>query len=440
MSKYNKGILTLASTEMWERFSFYTMQYSLVLYATATLAKGGLGFTDAKALQIVGLYGGLAYATPIFGGYIADKWLGRRNAIHLGGILMAIGHFILAFGSVYDFYFSLLFLGIGCGLFKPNITSLVGDLYSKNDEKRDAGYNIFYAGINVGALLSGIIGGILNDSFGYYASFTAAGICMVVGIINFKFFSGSIKHLGAKPVKHLQENKITPFFKLSSTARNGVYLFLVLSVMNIVWQIAYAQWAGSLNLLAERNTNRVVLGYTIPTVWFESLNSLFIVLFSPLLAVFYNWLQKNNKKLDLSYKLSLGYFLQAIACFIIIPAVIHVQTNPNFQASPWYQVAFYFFSTLAELFTIPVMFAATSMLAPKGYEGRLMGVYIFTALSMGTYLAGLTASLFTSLGDTKLFLTLGVVTLFFGVIHLFINNRINKYSTQALALALEKAA
>jgi POT family proton-dependent oligopeptide transporter len=436
MFKHSKGILTLASTEMWERFSFYTMQYSLVLYATATLAKGGLGFNDSKALQIVGIYGGLAYATPLLGGYIADKWVGRRNAIHLGGILMAIGHFILAFGGIYNFYASLIFIAIGCGLFKPNITSLVGNLYSKHDEKREAGYNIFYAGINVGALLSGIIGGILNDSFGYYASFGAAGICMVVGVINFKFFSKSIRHLGTRPAKNIDlqshEIKTTPFFQLSPSARNGVYLFLFLSVMNIIWQIAYAQWAGSLNLLAERNTDRVAFGYTIPTLWFESLNSFFIVIISPVLAIFYTWLQKNKKKIDLSHKLSLGYFLQALACFIIIPAVIHVQSNPNFQASPWYQFFFYLSSTVAELFTVPVMFAATSILAPKGYEGRLMGIYIFTALSMGTYLAGETASLFTQLGDTKLFLCLGIVTFVFGVIHILINKKINKYEFAAI--------
>jgi POT family proton-dependent oligopeptide transporter len=428
MLAQNKGIISLASTEMWERFSFYTMQYSLILYTTATLSKGGLGLDDAKALQIVGLYGGLAYATPIFGGYIADKWLGRRNAIHLGGILMAIGHFVLAYGGIYNFYISLIFLALGCGLFKPNITSLVGDIYTKEDEKRDAGYNIFYAGINIGALLSGIVGGILNDNIGYYASFIAAGVCMIVGAINFKFFTSSIKNLGSKHSSLEGKNTIIPFSKLSKETKNGVYLFFTLSLMNVVWQIAYAQWAGSLNLLAERNTDRVAFGYTIPTVWFESLNSLFIVTLSPLLALFYSWLQKRNKKIDLSYKLSLGYFLQAIACFVIVPAVLHVQENPNFQANPWYQVTFYFFSTLAELFTIPVMFAATSMLAPKNYEGRLMGVYIFTALSMGTYLAGLTASLFTKLGDTKLFLCLGVVTFLFGIIHILINKKVNRYA------------
>ncbi|MES2614527.1 MAG: hypothetical protein V4591_03830, partial [Bdellovibrionota bacterium] len=152
----------------------------------------------------------------------------------------------------------------------------------------------------------------------------------------------------------------------------------------------------------------------------------------PVFAVFYTWLQKKNKKIDLSYKLSLGYFLQALACFIIIPAVIHVQGNPNFQASPWYQVCFYFLSTLAELFTIPVMFAATSLLAPKGYEGRLMGIYIFTALSMGTYLAGLTASLFTNLGMMQMFLWLGIVTVIFGIVHIFINKKINYYAIEAI--------
>lgn len=434
MLSQKKGLFTLASTEMWERFSFYTMQYSLVLYATAKLSIGGLGFDDAKALQVTGLYGGLVYATPLFGGFIADKWLGRRNAIHLGGILMAIGHFILAFQGTYNFYASLLFLSIGCGFFKPNITSLVGSLYSKSDENRDAGYNIFYGAINVGALFSGIIGGLLNDHFGYYASFGAAGICMVVGIINFKFFSGSIKHLGARP-KHTSlqpEIKATPFTLLSDAEKKGVYLFLFLCVMNIAWQIAYAQWAGSLNLLAERNTNRMLWGYSIPTVWFESLNSLFIILLSPLLAVFYSWLQRRKKKIDLSYKLSLGYFFQGLACFLIIPAVINVQTNPHFQASPWYQVSFYFFSTIAELFTNPVMFAVTSLLAPKGYEGRFMGVFIFVSLSLGTYLAGYVASLFSNLGDTKLFLTLGIVTVLFGTVHLLLNKKINYFSHKAI--------
>ncbi|MES2614528.1 MAG: oligopeptide:H+ symporter, partial [Bdellovibrionota bacterium] len=272
MFNQTKGIFALATTEMWERFSFYTMQFTLVLYATASIAKNGLGFSDSKAYQIVGIYGGLAYATPVLGGYIADKWLGRRNAIHLGGILMAMGHFILAFGGIYSFYFALIFLAFGCGLFKPNITSLVGNLYLKTDVKRDAGYNIFYAGINVGALLSGIVGGILNDKFGFYASFLAAGICMIIGVLNFKFSTDSIKHIGTKLQNDALKNKLTPFFQLSSQSRNGVYLFLILSFMNVIWQIAYCQWAGSLNILADRNTDRTVFGYTIPTLWFESLN------------------------------------------------------------------------------------------------------------------------------------------------------------------------
>lgn len=435
MFKQPKGLFTIASTEMWERFSFYTMQYSLVLYAVASIAHGGLGFSDAKSLQIVGIYGALVYATPVLGGYIADKYLGRLRAIHLGGILMAIGHFVLALENIKSFYISLIFLAIGCGLFKPNITSLVGDLYTKEDKRRDAGYNIFYAGINVGALLSGILGGILNDNYGYYASFTAAGVCMLVGVINFTLFGKSVKksmQLNTQDKKSVPVK--TPFRQLLQPEKNGIYLIIVLALVNIIWQIAYNQWAGTLNLYAERNTNRSIGSITIPTIWFESLNSLFIVTISPLLAIMYTKLSQANREIAISYKLSLGFILQGIACFIIVPAVIQIAINPHFLASPWYQVFFYLFSTLAELFTMPVMYAVLTKLSPSGYSGRLMGFFTLTSFSAGNYLAGFVGSETARYGDTNVFLGLGVVTCIFGVIFLFLNRPINSCIAKAMAV------
>ncbi len=431
MKNQPKGIIALASTEMWERFSFYTMQFSLVLYATATVAKGGLGFDDTHALRITGIYGGLVYATPVLGGYVADKWLGRRNAVMVGGLLMAMGHFVLAMGGVFHFYLSLLFLASGCGLLKPNITSLVGDLFDKGDEKREAGYNIFYAGINVGAFLSGIVGGVLNERIGFYASFLAAGCCMIVAILNFRLTAFNTLKLREQHVSATTNTKKIKFSALKETEKKDVYLFVGLCIMNVVWQIAYNQWAGSLNLLAQNNTDRFIAGFHVPVLWFESLNSFFIITLSPLFALLYIALQKRNKKISLSLKLSLGYFLMSAACLVILPAVLKVQTEQHYLTSPLYQVGFYFLSTLSELFTMPVMFSAASLLAPKGYEGRLTGFFVFTGLAMGNYLAGFTSSFFTKRGDAMLFLSLSIVTCAFGLVHILLNKKISMITEKA---------
>jgi POT family proton-dependent oligopeptide transporter len=419
-----KGLLTIASTEMWERFSFYTMQFSLVLYAVASLSHRGLGFSDEKALQIVGIYGGLVYATPLIGGYLADKYIGRIRAVHLGGILMAIGHFVLALESVASFYCSLVFLAIGCGLFKPNITSLVGDLYTKEDSRRDAGYNLFYAAINVGALLSGFLGGILNDTFGYYASFAAAGVCMLVGVGNFFFYGKNLNQCLQTNSQSLQAK--TPFKSLLSHEKKAVYLIVILSLVNIIWQIAYNQWAGTLNLYAERNTDRTIGHFTIPTIWFESLNSLFIVFISPLFAVMYTHLTKLKKEIPISYKLALGFFLQGLACFILLPAIQHIVVDAHYLASPWYQFFFYFFSTLAELFTMPVMYSLLTQLAPTEFSGRLMGFFTLTSLSAGNYLAGYVGSKASRYGDVAVFLSLGLVTCFCGFLFLLLKSPLQK--------------
>lgn len=432
MFKQPKGLLTIASSEMWERFSFYTMQYSLVLYAAAEVTKGGLGFSDAKALHLTGVYGGAVYATPILGGYLADRYLGRVRAVHIGGILMAIGHFILSFHSETALYLSLFFLAIGCGFFKPNITSLVGDLYRKNDERRDAGYSIFYSAINVGALLPGIFGGILNEKFGFYASFLLASVCMLVGVVNFFFFA---RQRGGDPMFAAPQKRSVPtppFRDLPAVQKQGVYLFLFLSLINVVWQIAYNQWAGTLNLFTDRNVDRVLFGTQVPTLWFESSNPLFIILLSPLFAWMYTKLNQQRKHIPISWKLSLGYFFQSLGCFVILPSFIHLATQSNVLASPWYLLSFYFLSTVAELFTMPVMFAATSALAPKGYEGRLMGIFIFTSLSAGSYLAGVAGSFMVNLGHTTLFLGLGLATAFVGVVCLLLGKKINFYFTKAL--------
>ena len=180
-----KGVFSLASTEMWERLSFYTMQAILVLYAAASLTKGGLGWSEKDALFITGLYGAAVYATPALGGILADRYLGSKKAVAIGGILMCLGHFILAIHSEIAFFSALILLCVGCGLLKPCISAMVGECYEEKDARRESGFALFYMAINIGGFIGPFLAGSISDNYGYHYAFATAGVGLLVGLFNF---------------------------------------------------------------------------------------------------------------------------------------------------------------------------------------------------------------------------------------------------------------
>lgn len=289
-----KGVLALASTEMWERFSFYTMQAILVLYAAASLSKGGLGWSQKDALYITGLYGAAVYATPALGGILADRYLGSKKAVALGGILMCLGHFILAIHSVVAFFTALILLCIGCGLLKPCISSMVGECYDEKDSRRESGFALFYMAINIGGFIGPFLAGSISDSYGYHYAFAMAGFGLIVGLFNFYIAcKKSLVHVGNDCVKcDVKAAKyVAPLTKVE---KRRMFVYMAMCVANIMWNIVYGLPYGLLTLYAENNINRTILGYQIPSTWYYGMYSIFIVILSPVLGAFYNFLARKN--------------------------------------------------------------------------------------------------------------------------------------------------
>lgn len=420
-----RGVLALASTEMWERFSFYTMQSILVLYAGASIAKGGMGWDDKTALMVSGMYGAAVYATPVLGGLVADKYIGAKRAVALGGILMCLGHFVLALRSEVAFFTALMLLCVGCGLLKPSITSMVGDCYSEHDERRETGFSIFYMAINIGGFIGPFLAGSLSESFGYHIAFVTAGFGLVVGLINFYIAScNSLKPVGNQPNRGTQQSQEHP--KLTRVEKQRMLVFMGMCVANIVWNIVYALPYGLLTIYAEKNVERTFLGHQIPATWFWGMYSIFIIAFSPMLGAFYNYLANKKIPFTLSNKLGIGYLSLALGCSALLPMVMKIAQDPHAQVSSTGLIIFYIIFAISELLTVPVLLSAATRLSPKRYATRMVSFNIVVSWSMGAWISGLVSSWTVNVGATSLFFVLITACTFFGVLHMLSNQKVEE--------------
>jgi POT family proton-dependent oligopeptide transporter len=420
------GLATLYFTEMWERFSFYGMRALLILYLTAAAADGGAGLTVAHAASIYGWYLFGVYAAAIPGGWIADRWLGQYRSVLLGGVLITAGHYSLA-GAGADFR---LFLGglalivVGTGLLKPNISTLVGSLYEPGDPRRDAGFSIFYMGINLGAFLAPFVCGTLGQRVGWHWGFGAAGVGMTLGLV--QLYAGR-RRLAGYPAAALaggaptsrtghrsDRGRTTPHRAdaLTSVEWRRIAAIGVFFVAAMLFWAAFEQAGSSLNLFADRLTDRHVGGFEFPSTWLQSANALFIILLAPVFAWLWVGLARRDAEPSSPIKFSLGLVFVGLGFALLVPASLLARQQP---VSPAWLLGVYLLHTIGELCLSPVGLSLVTKLAPRRLTGRMMGVW-FLATACGDKLAGTVAGFFGTLPLTALFGAICAVTVTAGLL------------------------
>jgi proton-dependent oligopeptide transporter, POT family len=409
-----RGLSTLFFTEMWERFSYYGMRAFLILYMTAAVANGGLGFDDKHAATVYGNYVGAVWLTPIVGGFIADRLLGQYRSVLLGGSIIALGHFTLAFKTLSTFYAGLALIVIGTGLLKPNVSTIVGSLYEDGDARRDAGFSVFYMGINLGAFIGPIIAGGLAQKVNWHLGFAMAGFGMVLGLIQYvvgrRHLEPGLARLAARPKPADAASGAGGGFSAEEWKRI-VVVFVLFVFASIFWG-AYEQAGSTLNLFGDRYTNNTVLGISYPSSWYVSVQALFVIALSPVFA--WIWVKLGPRQPSVPAKFALALLFAGLAFVLLVPAGAAAQGS-GIKVSPLWLVAAYFIEEWGELCLSPVGLSAVTKLAPKRIVSLMMGVF-FLSNSLGNKLAGWTAGFFSSMPLSQLFGAVAAVCLVAAVI------------------------
>lgn len=481
-----KGLYVLFATEMWERFSYYGMRALLVLYLTAQIIDGGFALDRTSALEIYAIFTGLVYLTPIVGGLLADKVLGQRKAIFIGGILMALGQFTLAYSQMGDIGSRtwLLQLGLGVlivgnGFFKPNISTMVGKLYSDHDPRKDSAFTIFYMGINLGAFLAPLVCGYLAVEFGWAYGFAAAGIGMLIGTIWFSVQGNILGNVGFAPDRDIRSKtqltlggkdwtqigmyvvsclvlvyallmlwgNIGESFKSTLTTvlaiigalalayivfsntkgsiewkRVGV--IFILCFFNIFFWAGFEQAGGTFNLFAENNTNRMIFGWEMPAAWFQSVNSIWIISLAPVVSVLWLSLSRIGKNPNIPVKFALGLIFLGIG-FVVMSAASAASAGGN-MVSPMWLVSVYFLHTVAELCLSPIGLSMISKLSPQKIVSVMMGLW-FASIALANYMAGVLESVLkNNFPEMQLFSFLTLTSICAGVILLLLSPVLKK--------------
>ncbi|MVP01665.1 peptide MFS transporter [Paenibacillus lutrae] len=443
--KHPPGLYLLFLTEMWERFSYYGMRALLVLYLTASLVSGGLGFEEQTAYMVYGIYTGACYFTPTIGGYLSDRFLGRRMAITIGGVIMAIGNFLLfAEQSQWGLYTGLALLIIGNGFFKPNISTLVGELYSENDKRRDSAFTIFYMGINLGALFAPLLTGYLAEDlfkttvdgtihYGYRYGFLAASLGMVLGQVIFTLFSPRyLGNIGKEPVgkaasadgsSQTSKTPLTPLEK-----RRTAVIVILASFVVFFWA-GFEQAGSSLTIYTNRFVDREVFGMEIPTSWFQSVNPFFIILLAPLVSMLWTRLARSKRgDLSVPVKMAIGMIMLGLGYMVLLTAVSQTGEDPESvqrRANLLFIVFTYLFHTLGELFLSPVGLSMVSRIAPAKLASLLMGVWL-ASTGVANILGGQLASFTKTLGYFEVFALIGTMAIVLGSILLVFSRKITR--------------
>jgi POT family proton-dependent oligopeptide transporter len=426
-----RGLSTLFFTEMWERFSYYGMRAFLILYMTAPVAAGGLGFADTRAAYVYGLYTGSVWLTPIVGGLIADRWLGQYRSVLIGGAVIALGHFALAFTALSFFYSGLLLIVLGTGLLKPNVSTMVGSLYPDGDHRRDAGFSIFYMGINLGATIGPLIAGYLAQRVDWHLGFACAGIGMALGLLQYVLGRKYLTRAIAKLAERRQANRQPVAGGPQSAAGGGLTVaewkrigFIVVLIMaaTLFWG-AYEQAGSTLTLFADRYTRLDVFGFSFPSSWFQSVQPIFVILLAPVFA--WLWVRLGRREPSIASKFAWGLVFMGLAFLMLIPAGTMAQSGPDVRVSPWWLFWSYAVSELGELCISPVGLSAVTKLSPARIVGLMMGVW-FLGSAFGNMLAGSAAALPTYMSLASLFTLVGVVLLVGAVVMFALNRPIRR--------------
>lgn len=399
-----RGLYILFLTEMWERFSFYGMRALLVLFLVSSVngENPGFGWTSSEALQLYGIYTFLVYLSSIPGGIIADKFIGQKKAVILGGVLLVIGHSVLALQSEMAFYIGIALIIAGVGCLKPNISTMVGGLYQKGDDRRDKGFTIFYIGINVGAFLAGIVIGYVGETIGWHYGFGLAGIGMAIGLVIFMLGHNDLKGVGEATKQLSAKDQEIISKPLTSIEKDRILVMLVSFLMIIVFWGAFEQAGGLMNLYASEKTDRVIgfLNWTVPATWFQSVNSFFIITLGiPVAAFWFNW-KKKGKEASSIFKIAIGVLIMGWGFLFMSAASLEHQAN-GASAMYWLVLA-YMFHTVGELCASPVALSFITKLAPVKYASIMMGVY-FAATGLGNYAAAWVGVWSETAGELQIF-------------------------------------
>ena len=390
-----RGLATLYFTEMWERFSYYGMRALLMLYMVGSTQQPGLGFPVGKATQIYGVYTMAVYLAGIPGGWIADRFLGHYRAVFVGGVIIACGHFSMAIPGLPFFFLGLGLIVIGTGLLKPNVSTMVGSLYRPDDGRRDAGFSLFYMGINVGAFTAPLVCGWLGQKWNWHFGFAAAGVGMVLGLIQYvagrKYLTPVSQEKPdvdavATATNDAPQDDIAPPRKLSGTDWARIGAIALLTLFALLFWAGFEQAGSSLTLFADRATRLTVLGWSYPSSWFQSVEPLFVILFSPVFAWLWIKLAMRGKEPSSPAKFTLGLFFLSLSFLLVVPAARAFQESGG-RVSPMWLIGLYFLQMVGELCLSPVGLSMVTKLAPAHLVGLMMGVWFF-ATAMGNYVAG----------------------------------------------------
>lgn len=441
-----KPLRPLFFTEMWERFSYYSIRPLLVLFMVATVGSGGFGFDDVTASAIYGIFAGSLYLAAVPGGWLADNWLGQERALWWGSIIIALGHLCIALSAMFGmtlFFVGLICIVLGSGLFKTCISVMVGALYTKGDVRRDSGFTLFYMGINIGALLAALIVGIFKEKGMWHAGFGVGGLGMLISLLIYRFSAQkTLTHYAkAKGVSAEWERSndryhnvgrwvagfvallvavivlvatgIMPFEasmvaeymtyiiaavvigyfavmfvspRLDKTDKLRLLICFILVIGSTLFWSSFEQQPTSFNLFADRYTDLNVLGFEIPSIWFQSLNPLFILLLAPIVSIL--WVKLGNRGIEPNsmVKFALGMLITAAGFGLMIIASKNILTNETGLASPLWLVGSLLLLTLGELALSPVGLSSMTKLAPKGMQGQMMGLF-FASVAMGNLVA-----------------------------------------------------
>ena len=421
------GLTTLFFTEMWERFSYYGMRALLTLYMAAALDTGGLGFGDARATSLYGTYTMSVYLTPLVGGWIADRLLGARAAVLCGGIIIAAGHFSLAFPSLPTFYAGLMLVAAGTGLLKPSVSTMVGSLYSEDDQRRDSGFSIFYMGINLGGMMAPIVCGYLGQRIGWHWGFLAAGVGMVLGLVQFLAHRNRLTPVGSRPESPKTNDDSAPNIGFTREEIRRLLVIGLLFFFSVVFWMVFEQAGSSYTLFADRHTDNHIFGFEFPSTWFQSVNSLFILVLAPLFS--WLWIRMKSQQPSSPAKFSVGLIVVGLG--VLVLALGSTMTGSG-KVSPMWLVSLYFIQTIGELCLSPVGLSTTTKLAPVKIAGLMMGVW-FLSISLGSKLAGWAAGFYQDDPGSlfRLFGTLGIVAIVAGLILAAVVPHIRKLTAHA---------
>src|SRR5213594_3165545 len=399
-----RGLSTLFFTEMWERFSYYGMRGFLILYMVKAL-----GFSDQHAGAVYGNYVGSVWLAAIFGGIIADRWLGQYRSVLIGGAIIALGHFTLAFHPLPFFYAGLSLIVIGTGLLKPNVSTLVGSLYEQGDERRDAGFSIFYMGINIGALLGPIVAGRIAEGIDWHLGFACAGVGMTLGLIQYvagrRRLQPALDRLATRPRTTVAASPgLSGGFTREDWKRmTAVVVFFAFA--SLFWG-AYEQAGSTLTLFADRYVRLELLGLKLYASWFVAIQGAFVILLSPVFA--WLWVKLGPRQPSSPAKFALALMFVGLAFVLLMPAGAAAQVGV--KVSPLWLVGAYFIEELGEVCLYPVGLSVVTKLAPARIVGLMMGVF-FLSNALGNKLAGWSAGFISTTPLPTLFGVTAAVTL-----------------------------